>query len=155
MNKGIRLEKFKERDHKRIGIIVFTIICILLVSGVILYRTFAIFEVNNNFNIIEGEVQGMGDVEFAFYKDDTIVKEVPNKDEGYSLDTSTSKCIDMTTGSQISTVNWDNERWEVKIQGISKTKTKCYLYFKKIYEEEILRGAIPDLMNGRLVPVVI
>ena len=52
----MRLEKFKEKDNKRIGIVVFTIVCILLVSGVILYRTFAIFEVNNNFNVINGEV---------------------------------------------------------------------------------------------------
>ena len=55
----MKLKKFKERDNKRIGIIVFTIVCILLVSGVILYRTFAIFEVKTNQNVINGEVQSM------------------------------------------------------------------------------------------------
>ncbi len=155
MNKGVRLEKFKERDNKRIGIIVFTVMCILLVSGVILYRTFAIFEVNKHFNVIEGEVQGMGDVEFAFYIDGSISKTVPENNGEYSLDTSASKCIDMTTGEQISNVNWDNENWEVRLKGISTTKTKCYLYFKKIYKEEALNGAIPDLGNGRLIPVTI
>ena len=81
---SMKLKKFKETDNKRIGIIIFTIVCILLVSGVILYRTFAIFEVNTNQNVINGEVQEMGDLEFAFYKDNTLVKEVPKKEEGYS-----------------------------------------------------------------------
>ena len=62
----MKLEKFTEKDNKRIGIIVFTIVCILLVSGVILYRTFAIFEVKTNQNVINGQVQDIGDLEFAF-----------------------------------------------------------------------------------------
>ncbi len=151
----MKLKRFKERDNKRIGIIVFTIVCILLVSGVIIYRTFAIFEVRTNQNVIKGKVGDMGDIEFAFYKDDALVKEVPKKDEGYSLDTSSSYCIDMTTGKQISNVNWNDERWSIELKDITTTKTKCYLHFKKIYKETILNGAIPDLMNGRLVPVKI
>ncbi len=155
----MKLKRFKERDNKRIGIIVFTIVCILLVSGVILYRTFAIFEVKTNQNVINGEVQSMGDLEFAFYKEvdgkDTIVKEAPKKSDGYSLDTSSSYCIDMLNNEKISNVNWNYENWSVEIKNVSTTKTKCYLYFKKIYQEEILNGAIPDLGNGRLIPVTI
>ena len=151
----MKLERFKEKDNKRIGIIVFTIVCIMLVSGVILYRTFAIFEVRTNQNVINGNVQSMGDLEFAFYKDNEIVKEVPKKDEGYSLDTSSSYCKDLLNDKQISNVNWDYDNWEVRVKNVSTTKTKCYLYFKKIYQEEELNGAIPDLGNGRLVPVQI
>ena len=105
----MKLEKFKEVNRKKIGIILFTITCILLISGVILYRTFAIFQVNETQNMIEGTVQDMGDVEFAFYIDGSLSKTVPDKKEDYSLDTSASKCIDMTTGSQTSNVNWDND----------------------------------------------
>ncbi len=151
----MKLKKFKERDHKRIGIIVFTLVCILLVSGVILYRTFAIFEVRTNQNVINGNVQSMGDLEFAFYKDDQIVKEAPQKSDGYSLDTSSSYCIDLLNNKQVSNVNWDYENWSIEIKNVSTTKAKCYLYFKQIYKEEILNGAIPDLGNGRLVPVQI
>ena len=151
----MKLKKFKGRDNKRIGIIVFTIVCILLVSGAVLYRTFAIFEVKINQNIINGEVQSMGDLEFAFYKDNQIVKAVPTKEEGYSLDTSSSYCVDLLNNQKISNVNWDYENWEVRVKNISTTKTKCYLHFKQIYKEEILNGAIPDLGNGRLVPVTI
>ena len=151
----MKLERFKEKDNKRIGIIIFTIVCILLISCVILYRTFAIFEVKIDQNVINGQVQGMGDLEFAFYKDNTLVKEVPKKDEGYSLDTSSSYCVDLLNDKQVSTVNWDYENWEVRLKNVSTTKTKCYLYFKQIYQEEELNGAIPDLGNGRLVPVKI
>ena len=99
----MKLEKFTEKDNKRIGIIVFTIVCILLVSGVILYRTFAIFEVKTNQNVINGQVQDIGDLEFAFYVDGKIDKNVPAKDTGYTLNTEKSKCIDMTTGNIIKT----------------------------------------------------
>ncbi len=133
----------------------FTITCILLITGVILYRTFAIFEMNDNFNVMNGNVQDMGDMEFAFYIDGSLSKTVPEKKEDYSLDTLSSKCIDMITKEQISNVSWDDENWEVKIKGVNSTKTKCYLYFKQIYKEEILRGAIPDLGNGRLIPITI
>ncbi len=151
----MKLKKFKERDNKRLGIIVFTIVCILLVSGAVLYRTFAIFEVKTNQNVINGSVQSMGDLEFAFYKDDEIVKEAPAKGTGYSLDTSSSYCVDLLNNQKISNVNWDNERWGPYLSNITTTKTKCYLHFKQIYKEEILNGADPDLMNGRLVPVII
>ncbi len=149
----MKLERFKEKDNKRTSIIVFTIVCILLVSGVILYRTFAIFEVKTNQNVINGQVQGIGDLEFAFYKDNQIVKEVPKKDEEYSLDTSSSYCIDLLSNQKVSNVNWDNERWGPYLSNLTTTKTKCYLYFKQIYKEITLNGAIPDLGNGRLVPV--
>ncbi len=33
----------------------------MLISGVLLYRTFAIFETNDEFNVINGSVEDMGD----------------------------------------------------------------------------------------------
>ncbi len=155
----MKLQKFKEEKKNQKIIIIFTIACVILITGVFLYKTFAIFQTNLNEDIINGEVQDIGDLEFAFYiddgKEDKISKTAPKKDDGYSLDTSSSYCKDMATGEKVSRVNWDNENWEVRIKNISNTKTKCYLHFKKIYEEDILNGAVPDLMNGRLVPVVI
>ena len=66
----MKLERFKERDNKKIGVIVFTLICLFLISGAILYRTFAIFEVRTNQNIINGTVQAPGNIYFAFYVND-------------------------------------------------------------------------------------
>ncbi len=145
----MELRKFKEKNPKKVGIILFTITCILLISGVILYRTFAIFQVDTTQNMIEGNIQDEGDIRFMVYVDDVLQKDVPSKESGYSLDTSTSYC---ENGDLIS---WNDEKWSVELKNISTTKTKCYLKFKQIYKEEILNGAIPDLMNGRLVPVKI
>ncbi len=145
----MELKRFKEKNPKKVGIILFTISCILLISGVILYRTFAIFQVNETQNMIEGNIQDEGDIRFMVYIDDVLQKDVPSKDSGYSLDTSTSYC---ENGDLIS---WNEERWSVELKNISTTKTKCYLKFKQIYKEEILNGAIPDLGNGRLIPVKI
>ncbi len=145
----MELKRFKEKNPKKVGIILFTISCILLITGVILYRTFAIFQVNENQNMIEGNIQDEGDIRFMVYIDDVLQKDVPSKESGYSLDTSTSYC---DNGDLIS---WNDERWSVELKNISTTKTKCYLKFKQIYKEEILNGAIPDLGNGRLIPVKI
>ena len=82
----MKLKKFKERDNKRIGIIIFTIVCILLVSGVILYRTYAIFEVKTNQNVIKGTVQDPGNIYFAFYVNNEIQKDMPKKESEYVLD---------------------------------------------------------------------
>ena len=149
----MKLKKFKERDNKKIGIIVFTIACILLVSGVILYRTFAIFEVKTNQNIINGTVQGMGDLEFVFYKDNVLTKNVPT-DDGYAFDSSKSYCIERSTGNQVSNVSWNSNTKSIELNDISELgKVKCHIYFNKIYQEAELNGAIPDLGNGRLVPI--
>ncbi len=144
----MKLKRFKERDNKRKGIIVFTIACILLVSGVILYRTFAIFEVKTNQNVMNGQVQGIGDVSFNFYMDNKLTKQVPNKDTGYVFDSSKSYCEDGTI------VLWNDSTWSLEL-GAIKARTKCHLYFNQLYKEALLNGAIPDLGNGKLIPVVI
>ncbi len=151
----MKLKRFKEENKKKIGIIIFTITCILLISGVLLYRTFAIFETNDEFNIINGTIEDEGNIRFMVYVDNELQKSVPNKESGYSLDTSTSYCENGEV------VSWNDEKWSVEIKGVSTTKTKCYLYFKEIYVDETLKqtdgsiGPIPDLGNGRLIPVTI
>ena len=75
----MKLEKFKQRDPKKIGITVFTVVCVLLVAGVFFYTSFASFQVQQDFNIIEGSVGSNGDLYFAFYVDDVISKTMPQK----------------------------------------------------------------------------
>lgn len=45
----MKLEKFKEKNNKKTGIIIFTVCCVLLIAGVYLYSSFAIYEQNQNF----------------------------------------------------------------------------------------------------------
>ncbi len=131
----MKLKKFKERNHKQFGIIVFTITCILLVAGVVLYRTFAVFEVKTNQNVIKGTVQDPGNIYFAFYQMDDngnyeIQKAIPKKEEGYRLDTKNSYCgVNGDKDSNVS-VSMTND-WIVQVKGMTTSRTKCNLYFKK------------------------
>ncbi len=144
----MKLKKFKEIDHKKRSVIIFTIICILLISGVFLYRTFAIFETNDTFNLIEGNVGSIGDITFSIYIDNELVKDVPEKGTKV-FDSYHSYC---ENGSIIS---WNEHSWEASIKNLNNTKTKCHLKFISGYEESTLNGAIPDLGNGKLTPITI
>ena len=121
----MKLEKFKQKDPKKIGITIFTVVCVLLVAGVFFYTSFASFETHDEFNIIEGTVESNGDLYFAFYVDDEISKTMPQKGEGYVLDKEKTKC---TKGAS---VEFNENDWSVKVLNMTETRTKCTLYFKK------------------------
>ena len=127
----MKLKRFKERDNERIGVIIFTLVCIFLISGAILYRTFAIFEVNTTQNVIKGTVQDPGDIYFAFYVDNKIQKDLPSKDSGYIFNSQASYC-GVNGGKDESIIPWfDKEEWSVTVTGMKTSRTKCNLYFEK------------------------
>ncbi len=126
----MKLKKFKEKNHKKIEIIFFTITCILLISGVILYRTFAIFQVDTTQNVINGSIEDPGDIYFAFYKDGNIQKEMPKKSDGYILDEKQSFCgINGTNADSIKVSMTEDE--VIHVSGVATSRTKCNLYFVK------------------------
>ena len=134
----MKLEKFKQRDPKKIGITIFTVVCVLLVAGVFFYTSFASFQTQQEFNIIHGTVGSNGDLYFAFYVDDVISKTMPQKGEGYVLDKEKTNC---TKGAS---VEFNETDWSVKVLNMTETRTKCTLYFKKeTIEDVILAKADP------------
>ena len=144
----MKLEKFKQRDFKKIGIIIFTVVCVLLVAGVFFYASFASFQTQQEFNIIKGTVGSNGDLYFAFYVDDIISKTMPQKNEGYVLDKEKTNC---TKGASVA---FNVERWSVRVLNMTEKNTKCTLYFKKGYSETILNGTDP-VLEDPLIPVTI
>ena len=84
----MKLKKYKQRDPKRIGIVVFTVVCVLILTGVFFYTSFASFQVEQEFNIIKGTVQDLGDVYFAYYVDNELVSEMPLQNSGYVFESS-------------------------------------------------------------------
>ena len=144
----MKLEKFKPKDPKKTGIIIFTVVCVLLVAGVFFYTSFASFQVQQDFNIIEGTVGSNGDLYFAFYVDNEISSKMPGKGEGYVLDKEKTNC---TKGAS---VEFNETDWSVKVLNMTERNTKCTLYFKKSYSETILNGADPVLKEP-LIPVTI
>ena len=121
----MKLEKFKQKDPKRMGISIFTIACVLLIAGVFFYTSFASFETKQDFNIIEGSVGSNGDLYFAFYVDNEISSKMPQKGEGYVLDTEKTNC---TKGAS---VEFNETEWSVKVVNMTERNTKCTLYFEK------------------------
>ncbi len=125
----MKLEKFKENNRKKTGIIVFTVCCILLIAGVFFYNSFALFNEKKNFNVINGNVEDPGDLYFAYYVDDVITYNVPSKDSGYTL-SGKSSCNNGVV------ISWDDEAWTAILnyqnyQSGVNSRVKCNLYFEK------------------------
>ena len=121
----MKLEKYKQRNPKKIGIAIFTIACVLLIAFVFIYSSFASFQTNETRSFINGNVVEPGDLYFAFYIDDEISSRMPQKGEGYVLDKEKTTC---TNGA---TVEWLDDEWAPKINNLTQTRTKCTLYFSK------------------------
>lgn len=122
--------KYKEPNLKRKMIIVTLVFSVLLISGMCLYKAFAAFNEQKQFNVINGEVQDSGDIYFAYYVDDKITRDIPTQDSGYTLDTTKSTCTNGVT------VGWDQTNWTAlvnyqKYNATNNTRTKCDLYFKE------------------------
>ena len=121
----MKLEKYKQRNPKKIGIAIFTIACVLLIAFVFIYSSFASFQTNETRGFINGNVVDPGDLYFAFYVDGVISSTMPAKGEGYTLDKEKTTC---TNGA---TVEWLDDEWAPKINNLTQTRTKCTLYFEK------------------------
>ena len=126
----MKLEGFKENTKKKIIVISFTVLCLLLIAGVYLYTSYAFYEETKNFNVINGTVEDPGDLYFAYYVDGKISRTMPSKNIGYTLDTTKSSCDNGVT------VDWDYSKWKANIyyenySATDKTRTKCTLFFNK------------------------
>ena len=128
----MKLEKFKQRNPKKIGIAVFTIACVLLIAFVFIYSSFASFETNETRSFINGNVVDPGDLYFAFYVDGVISSTMPGKGKGYVLDKEKTTC---TNGA---TVEWLADEWAPKILNFTQTRTKCTLYFKVLTAVDVI-----------------
>ena len=126
----MKLEGFKENTKKKIIVISFAVLCLLLIAGVYLYTSYAFYEETKNFNVINGSVEDPGDLYFAYYVDGKVSRTMPSKNTGYTLDTTKSSCDNGVT------VDWDYSKWKANIYyenyaATDKTRTKCTLYFNK------------------------
>ena len=125
-----KLQKFKENNSKRKVIVTAIIISILLLSGIYLYSSFAVFSEEKNFNVINGTISDPGDIYFAYYVDGEITHSMPSQNTGYTLNDEKSTC----TNGVIPT--WDNAGWKFigdyhNYNATDYTRTKCNLYFDK------------------------
>ena len=124
----MKLEKYVDKDKKRRKVILIGISIIVLISAsFLLYKTFASFTESAEFPIMNGKVDyfGNSDVYFAFYKGDEKLDEMPQKDNKDNL------VFDHGTCDNGASIIWDGEAWGPMVKNLSKSKTKCSLYFKE------------------------
>ena len=143
-----KLQKFKENNSKSKVIVTAIIISILLLSGIYLYSSFAVFSEVKNFNVINGTVSDPGDIYFAYYVDGVITRNMPSQNTGYTLNIEKSTC----TNGVIP--NWDNAGWKFigdyhNYNATDYTRTRCNLYFVK---ESTVSTALGDLTINSYTP---
>ena len=124
----MKLEKYVDKNIKRRKVILISISAIVLISiSFLLYKTFASFTESAEFPMMKGKVDyfGNSDIYFVFYEGDKQLDEMPQKDNLENLVFANGEC---DNGASIV---WDSEAWGPIVKNLSKSKTKCSLYFEE------------------------
>ena len=122
----MKLEKYQDKNKKKRKVILISIGVIVLISvSLLLYKTFSSFMESAEFPMMNGKVDyfGNSDVYFVFYQGDKELKEMPQKDNKENL------VFDHGTCDNGASIIWDSETWAPLVKNLSKSKTKCSLYF--------------------------
>ena len=138
----MKLEKFKQRNLKKMVIGVLIGICIGLLAGLFLYHSFASFETNRTIPFMDGYVEDLGDVYFAFYIGDRLVNDLPSKEDGYLYD------IEKTSCTNDAYIEWNYDEWYPEIKNLTKSRTKCIIRFKEQTFGEIITDCVKGGKTG-------
>ncbi len=118
------LRVFHEDNKKKKIIILGGIIVFFLILGIILYRSYAIYQERKTFDVINDNVPDQNyDTMLSFYYEETngtqkLVSEIPKGN--YVVRVSCDK-------DAIGT--WDYDAWGPNIRNVSQTRTKCKLIY--------------------------
>ena len=132
----MKLEKYVDKSTKRRKTVLISISVIVLISiSFLLYKTFASFTESAEFPMMKGQVDyfGNSDIYLAFYNGKDKLEEMPLKDNQENLVFDYGEC---DNGASII---WDSEAWAPLVKNLSKSKTKCRLYFRKSSGIEYLK----------------
>ncbi len=121
----MKLKRLEKNKYKKI--IIGTLIVISIVASYLLGKTFSLYQVNKNFEFVNGKVNyyGHSDVYFAYYNGTTWLEDIPKKNNADNL------VYDHAVCDNEAIVEWDEEEWTPKVKNLTKAKTRCSLYFKK------------------------
>ena len=138
----MKLKKYQEKKEKKKNIMLICIgVIVLLGISLLVYKTFAVFNEQVSFPFMKGKVDyyGNSDVYFAFYHDSEKLDSMPKKDNEDGLIYIDSNCDNEAI------IEWDSERWAPTVLNLTKSKTKCTLYFGKLLE---LDKDVPIVTSG-------
>ena len=131
----MKLEKFtKNKKQKRI-VIGSIVGILLLIGGITLYRTFALYKIEQSFDVLKGTVPNFrkSDIELAIMLDNEKAEKIPEKGN-YKVDISCNKEVD---------AEWDYYNWKLKVKDIING-TKCDLSFTSVEESEMPEIIVPN-----------
>ena len=145
----MHLISFQKDKKKKQILIVFSIGLILLVAGIIFYRTYSLFEETEEYDVIKGSVPeyfDSYDIKINFKVDGESVNQAPIREDKKGVESIT--CDKGAMGS------WDYYHWNFNVGSLSQTKTTCTVNFVTRYTEDILNGTDP-VLKDELIPVTI
>ena len=121
----------------------------MLLSGIYLYNSFAIFTEEKHFNVINGEIQDPGDIYFAYYVDGEITRSMPKQNTGYTLNEEKSECTNGVIPK------WDNAGWQFigdysNYNATDYTRTRCNLYFENT--SKVVSTALGNINVNTYIP---
>ena len=126
---------------------------IVFLNGIFYYvyfgKSYAVFESNKKFNVINGTVSDPGDIYFAYYVDGEITRDMPKQNTGYTLNKEKSNCTNGVVP------NWNNASWtfQANYSGYNTTdytRTRCNLYFEKT--SKVVKTVIGDIEVNTYTP---
>lgn len=125
----MKLKKFIKNKKQKKVIIGCGMGIVLLIGGLVLYRTFALYEEKKEFNILKGVIPEFSqeDIQLAFTIDGAKGEIFPNRSARY-----VGKSVTCENGA---TANWDNSSWSLTdINPNGNKKVNCSIAFATITE---------------------
>jgi len=145
----VEFKAFQEKKHKRTIMIIAGISTFVLLVGIIIYQSYAMYEQINEYDVIKGDIPSFMsdyDVKVSVVIDGQFQAEIPGKESG--------KAIEKIECTNNAIATWDYINWSIQVKNLNNTKTKCQLFFKTKYKENILNGTDPVLKDN-LIPILI
>ena len=135
----MNLEKFKEKNNKKNIFVLSCVVVVMLLTVVIVFRTFAVYEEKQEYDVIQGKVPSYMseyDVKVNVIVDGVGSIQIPDKG---------SKKVENVSCDKGAIGLWDYTNWMIVVKNLTETKTTCTVRFASKYSESELNGTDPVL----------
>lgn len=142
----MKLKRFKEENLKIKIMLIGSIVFILLLTIIFLYRSFALYEEKEEFNVIKGSIPEQNyDLMLSLTREDkeqnkTTIDQVPEKNENQKYEVEVN-CNNDAIGS------WNYQEWKPEITNFNITRTKCSINFKE--NNEFVYPVVENIEEGK------
>ncbi len=135
----MKLEKWKKKKKWKKIMIGSTVGILFLIGGITIYKTFALYEEEKEFDVLRGRIGDIKktskDIEIAAIVDGKLSDRIPEKSEGYIVDE--VECTNEAEGK------WSNEDWELSVKKLTTSGTACSLnFYPRKFSEYIIAKSI-------------